>query len=214
MTITIVLADDHPIIRTGLKMALATDPDIEVVGEANDGDETQSLVAELLPNILLLDIDMPGPKVTDTISFVQSESPKTKVIILTAYDDDAYVRAVMRVGVAGYLLKEEADDTIAKAVRAVNNGAAWYSQSIADKFLQWQFGYEPEIEGAHLTSREKDLLALIAKGWDNIRIAKELCLAEQTVRNYTSTLYEKLDLHSRSEAVIWAREHGFLEKEI
>lgn len=214
MAITVVLADDHPIVRSGIKAALEAEADIEVIGEASDGYEAQHFTEQLNPNILLLDLNMPGPKATDTISFVRENIATTKVIMLTAHDEDAYIRAVMRAGVSGYLLKDEAVDTVVKAVRAVNKGAAWYSQEIANKFIQWQFGHEPEVEDAGLTPREKDLLALIAKGWDNTKIAEDLGLAEQTIRNYTSTLYDKLQVHSRAEAVVWAREHGFADEEV
>lgn len=212
--IRVVLADDHPIVRSGIKTALESDSDIEVIGEANDGDEAQQICQELTPNVLLLDLNMPGPKPTDTIAYIREASPSTRVVMLTAHDDDAYIRAVMRAGISGYLLKEEAVDTVVKAVRAVNKGAAWYSQEIADRFVKWQFGTEPEIEEAHLTPRERQLLILISKGWDNARIADELKLAEQTVRNYSSTLYEKLHVNSRAEAIVWARERGFADEEI
>lgn len=213
-SITVLLADDHPIVRSGIKGALEAEADIEVLGEASDGHEAQRLCQELGADILLLDLNMPGPKATDTITFVRENCPDTKVVMLTAHDEDAYIRAVMRAGVSGYLLKEEAVDTVVKAVRAVKKGAAWYSQTIAERFVQWQFGREPEIEDAHLTPRERELLVLVARGWDNARIAGELHLAEQTVRNYTSTLYEKLGVHSRAEAIVWGRERGFADEEI
>ncbi len=213
-TVRVLLADDHPIVRSGIKGALETEDNIKVVGEANDGHEVQTLCRELLPDVLLLDLNMPGPKATETIAVVRETCPDTKIVMLTAHDEDAYIRAVMRAGVSGYLLKEEAVDTVVKAVRAVKKGAAWYSQTIAERFVQWQFGREPEIEDAQLTPRERELLVLVAKGWDNARIAQELSLAEQTVRNYTSTLYEKLQVHSRAEAIVWARERGFADEAI
>lgn len=213
-TIRVLLADDHPVVRSGIKGALEVEGDIRVVGEANDGEEAQRLSVDLSPDVLLLDLNMPGPKATDTIAYIREHCPGTKIVMLTAHDEDAYIRAVMRAGVSGYLLKEEAVDTVVKAVRAVKKGAAWYSQTIADRFVQWQFGREPEIEQAQLTPRERELLVLVAKGWDNARIAQELRLAEQTVRNYTSTLYEKLEVHSRAEAIVWARERGFADEEI
>ena len=213
-TVRVLLADDHPIVRSGIKGALETEDNIKVVGEANDGHEVQTLCRELLPDVLLLDLNMPGPKATETIAVVRETCPDTKIVMLTAHDEDAYIRAVMRAGVSGYLLKEEAVDTVVKAVRAVKKGAAWYSQTIAERFVQWQFGREPEIEDAQLTPRERELLVLVAKGWDNARIAQELSLAEQTVRNYTSTLYEKLQVHSRAEAIVWARERGFADEAV
>lgn len=211
-TVRVMLADDHPVVRSGIRASLEAEPGIEVVGEAEDGDEAQTMAAELAPDIVLLDLNMPGAKAIDTIEFLREHAPGTKVVMLTAYDEDAYIRAVMRAGVSGYLLKEEAVDTVVKAVRAVNSGAAWYSQSIAERFVKWQFGRGTEIAEAELTPREHELLALIAKGWDNATIAAELGLAEQTVRNYASTLYDKLGVHTRAEAVVWAREHGYADE--
>ena len=212
--IRVVLADDHPIVRSGIKSALEVERDIRVVGEAGNGQDACDICRELTPEVLLLDLNMPGSKATETIASIRESTPTTKIVMLTAHDEDAHIRAVMRAGVSGYLLKEEAVDTVVKAVRAVRKGAAWYSQSIAERFVQWQFGREPEIEDAQLTPRERELLVLVAKGRDNSSIAQELNLAEQTVRNYTSTLYEKLGVHSRAEAIVWARERGFADEEI
>lgn len=209
--IRVLLADDHPVVRSGIRAALELDGDIDVIGEAGDGIAAKKLCQELRPDILLLDLNMPGPTVTETIEAVRSVAPDTRIVMLSAHDDDTYIRAVMRAGVAGYLLKDEAVDTVVKAVRAVRQGAAWFSEAIAQRFVQWQFGQVPEIEEANLTKREHDLLHLIGRGWDNARIASDLGLAEQTVRNYTSTLYDKIKVQSRAEAVVWAREHGFVE---
>lgn len=209
--IRVLLADDHPVVRSGIRAALELDGDIDVIGEAGDGIAAKNLCQELRPDILLLDLNMPGPTVTETIEAVRSVAPDTRIVMLSAHDDDTYIRAVMRAGVAGYLLKDEAVDTVVKAVRAVRQGAAWFSEAIAQRFVQWQFGQVPEIEEANLTKREHDLLHLIGRGWDNARIASDLGLAEQTVRNYTSTLYDKIKVQSRAEAVVWAREHGFVE---
>jgi DNA-binding NarL/FixJ family response regulator len=208
----VVMADDHPVVRTGLRTALEAHTDISVVGEAATGDEAQYLCKTHQPDVLLLDVQMPGSGTVETILRVRDVSPKTNVIILTAHDDDEIIRAVMRPGVAGYLLKDEAMETVVKAVRAVHLGAAWYSQAVANKFMQWQFGREPEIGHAHLSAREHDLLTLMARGWNNAKIAKELSLSEQTIRNYTSTLYEKIGVHTRVDAVIWARGRGFADE--
>jgi DNA-binding NarL/FixJ family response regulator len=211
-TIRVVVADDHPVVRQGLRAALETDADILVVGEAATGDEAQDCCQTHQPDLLLLDVQMPGSGTVETILRVRETSPKTNVIILTAHDDDDIIRSVMRPGVAGYLLKDEAMETVVKAVRAVHLGAAWYSQSVANKFMQWQFGREPEVANAHLSAKEHDLLTLMARGWSNAKIAKELSLSEQTIRNYSSALYEKIGVHTRVDAVIWARERGFADE--
>lgn len=211
-TIRVVVADDHPVVRTGIRAALEVNPDISVVGEAATGDEAEHLCKTHQSDSLLLDVQMPGSGTIETILRVREVSPKTNVIILTAHNDDEVIRAVMRPGVAGYLLKDEAMETVVKAVRAVHLGAAWYSQSVANKFMQWQFGREPEIGDAKLSAREHDLLTLVARGWSNAKIARELSLSEQTIRNYTSALYEKIGVHTRVDAVIWARERGFADE--
>jgi DNA-binding NarL/FixJ family response regulator len=211
-TIQVVIADDHPVVRTGMRAVLEMQGDISVVAEAATGNEAQRHCETHQPELLLLDVQMPGTPTVETILRVRETSPKTNVIILTAHDDDDIIRAVMRPGVAGYLLKDEAMETVVKAVRAVHLGAAWYSQRVANKFMQWQFGREPEIGNAHLSAREHDLLTLMARGWNNAKIAKELSLSEQTIRNYSSALYEKIGVHSRVDAVIWARERGFSDE--
>lgn len=210
-TIRVALADDHPVVRSGIRGVLEVDPAIEVVGEAKNGEEARAMVLEHKPDVLLLDLSMPGPPVTETIEYLKQHSPETRVVILTAHDEDTYIRRVLRAGVSGYLLKDEAVQAVVKAVHAVHQGAAWFSESVAERFMQWQFGREPELGQAELTKRESELLSLIAKGWDNARIAQELGLAEQTIRNYTSTLYDKIGVHSRAEAVVWARERGFAD---
>lgn len=184
-----------------------------VVGEASDGNKAIKLCSDINPDVILPGLNMSGPKPTSTIKTIHEQSPKTKVVMLTAHDEDAYIRAVMRADITGYLFKEDVD-TLPKAVHAVHQGTAWYSQEIVDRFVEWQFGTAPDIEEAHLTPREHQLLILIANGWDNPRSANELHLAEQPVRNYTSTLYDKLQVHSRAEAIVWARERGFASKEI
>jgi DNA-binding NarL/FixJ family response regulator len=209
--IRVILADDHPVVRSGICAALRADQEITVLAEASTGDEAQRLCQQHHPHLLLLDLHMPGASVGQTISWLREYCPDTKVMLLTAHDDDASIRAVMRLGIAGYLLKEEAIDTLVKAVHAIHKGAAWYSQAIANRFVQWQLGLETEMD-VHLTPRERDLLGLVARGWDNTAIAKALNLSEQTIRNYTSTLYEKLGVHSRGAAIVWARERGFAEE--
>ena len=207
--IRVLLADDHPVVRAGIRGMLDAESGITVVAESDNGHDAIELASSSRPDIVVLDLSMPGPDTSTIIRHLKEQTPETRVLILTAHDDDAFIRQAMRAGVAGYLLKEEAPDTIVKAIRAIQRGAAWFSQSVAEKFVQWQFGREPELGEAQLTARERDILTLIAKGWSNPRIASELDLAQQTVRNYTSILYQKLGVGSRAEAVVWAREHGF-----
>jgi DNA-binding NarL/FixJ family response regulator len=201
------LADDHPLVRSGIRAALSREPDLEVLGEAATGEEAVNLCLELPVEVLLLDLGMPGPSPTDVVARLKENCPGTKIIVVTAYDDDTYVRGMIRAGVLGYLLKDEAAETLPAAIRRVTAGGKWFSQSVMDKLIEWGTGGETR-EGPRLTRREEELLRLLSRGWDNARIAHEMSLAEQTVRNYASRVYEKLGVGSRAEAIVWAKENG------
>jgi DNA-binding NarL/FixJ family response regulator len=179
--IRVLLADDHPLVRAGVRAALMTESDVTLVGEATDGYQAWRLCQELAPDVLLLDLNMPGPAPVETATYVRERHPGTKVLVLSAYDDDAYVRGLVGAGVAGYVLKDEAPEVVVNAVRAVVRGGTWFSRPVVEK--------------------------LIACGWSNAHIAAELSLAEQTVRNYASRVYAKLEVSSRTEAMIRAREY-------
>lgn len=202
--IRVLLADDHPLVRTGLRTTLSSEIDIDLVAEATDGNETQSLCRKLQPDVLLLDLNMPGSSPYETIVYLREHCPTTKVLILTAYDDDAYVRGLAAAGVMGYVLKDEAPETIIQAIRAVMQDRMWFSQPIVEKLAH------QEMEDTPLTEREQQILCLIAQGLDNVQIAAELGLAKQTVRNYVSQIYTSLGVASRGEAIIWARERDLV----
>lgn len=202
-TIRVLLADDHSLLRIGIRTILAAEPDLIWVGEATCSNQVQSLCQELQPDVLLLDLNMPGFAPTETVIFLREYCPAMKILILTAYDDDVYVRNVVGNGVMGYVLKDEAPETVVQAIRAVAEGKTWFSQPIIEKLVRLK------SSSPTLTDREQQILRLIAQGRDNIRIAMELNLAEQTVRNYISHIYAKLEVNSRPKAVIWAREHGW-----
>ncbi len=207
--IRVVLADDHPLVRSGIRTAIAHEGDIAIVGEIADAYSIVDLCAELDPDVLLLDLNMPGSKPTDTVRLLKTRCPQLKVLILTAYDDDAYVRGLLSAGVAGYVLKDDALDSIARAIRTVSGGGSWFSQSVLNKLVDIRFAQGTDEKGSPLTERDQELLAMISQGWDNGHIASELDLAEQTVRNYVSRLYQKLGLTSRAEAIIWARDNNW-----
>jgi DNA-binding NarL/FixJ family response regulator len=203
--IRVLLADDHPVVRAGLRTTLESEPDIVVVGEATDGDQAQQHCRALQPDVLVLDLNMPGPPAPATVSFVQAHCPNVRVVVLTAYDDDAYVRGLIEAGVGGYVLKDEAPEALVQAVRSVVHGGTWFSQPVVTKFVR--ASARPPTTGPPLTERERQLLRLLAQGWDNARIAEESHLGEQTVRNYVSRLYGKLGVRTRAEAIVWARDH-------
>jgi len=200
--IRVLLADDHPLVRAGLKSTLAAAKEIEMVAEATSGDEVQRLCRESQPDIVLLDLNMPGPPPHETVAYLSEQCPAVKVLILTAYDDDAYVRS-LATQVAGYVLKDEATETVVQAIYTVAQGGSWFSRPVVEKMVRWQ------TEDPGLTEREWQILKLMAQGWENKRIAAEIELAEQSVRKYVSRIYTKLGVTSRAEAVVWAKERGF-----
>jgi DNA-binding NarL/FixJ family response regulator len=205
--IRVVLADDHPLVRAGIRAALADETDLHAVGEAANGFEAQRLCRELQPDVLVLDLSMPGPLPLEVMSAVRAHCPALKVLVLSAYDDDAYVWGVVGAGAVGYLLKDEAPDVVMHAIRTVMEGGTWFSRPVAAKLRH----APPQAPGGgaveDLTSREREVLEAVARGWDNARIAAEVHLAEQTVRNAISRIYAKLGVCSRAEALLWAQQH-------
>lgn len=211
-TIRVLLADDHPLVRSGIRATLEDEADLDLVAEATDAHEVLEFSRSAQPDVILLDVSMPGPSLVTTISAIKEACDESRILLLTAYDDDAYVRGAIRVGVAGYLLKDEAAEALVDAIRTVSKGNVWFSRSIVEKMYEWRAGEERAAELPDLTNREKDVLEAIAKGWNNSRIAQSLDLAEQTVRNYASSIYDKVGLHSRAEVIVWARKHGYADE--
>lgn len=208
MPIRVLLADDHPLMRAGIRTSLNAEEDLLLVGEASDGNTAQSLCGELKPDVVLLDLNMPGPPAMQTVAYLHTYHPQIKVLMLTAYDDDAYVRGLISAGVAGYVLKDEAPEMVAHAVRVVMGGKTWFSQAIVEKLVRWQAAESTLKAEFALSERERDMLQMIAQGWDNAHIAETLHLAEQTVRNRISRIYAKAGVSSRPELMIWVREQG------
>lgn len=207
--IQVLIADDHPLVRCGVRETLRAADGIMLVGEASRGDEAQRLCGELQPDVLLLDLQMPGATAAETVRYIQTSTPKTRIIILTAYDDDAYVRGMIALGVAGYVLKDEVTETVLTAIRSVMQGGKWFSDRVLQTLAMYQFQTQEKEGDPGLTLRERQVLDGIARGWKNARIATELCLEDATVRHHVSTVYAKLHVDSRGEAILWAKEHGF-----
>lgn len=202
----VVLADDHPLVRSGIRLALAERQDLEVVAEVGTGDAALAAVREHRPDLLILDIFMPGMASDEVVALATAAHPELKTLILTAYDDDIYVHRLTRVAIRGYMLKDEAPENLLRAISCIEQGAMWFSQSVSQKIMSGG-GKQPQSGDCDtLSERERQVLVMLSRGEDNREIARALQLAEQTVRNYVSTLYSKIQVTTRVEAVLWARE--------
>ena len=209
--IKVLLADDHPALRAGIKGMLEK-ADIEVVGEAADGDEALRLAERLGPDVLVLDAVMPGLRAPQVIHRLKETCPDLRVLVLTAYDDNELVFGLLDAGAVGYVLKEEALETIEAAVRAVARGESWLSPKVAAKVMKKALGKEEtEEEAIPLTERELEVLRLMARGWSNQRIAKELSITERTVRFHVGNVLGKLGVSSRTEAVVEGVKRGLVK---
>jgi DNA-binding NarL/FixJ family response regulator len=201
--IRILIVDDHPLIRVGLRATFEQEPKILVVGEAGSGLETQQLCEDLLPDLVLLNISTPIQITEETIRFVKERFPQIKIIILTAFDNEAYVRNLVNLGIDGYVLKDEAPDTLVRATRTVMEGDCWYSRRVID-ILASPNSLGSDENGPCLTERESEVLSLLVSGKSNGQIAEALVVAEGTVKNHLVNIYQKMGVHSRSEAIAWA----------
>lgn len=194
--VRVVLADDHPATRSGLRAALEIKPRIEVVGEADDGTSALALAHELSPDVLVLDLNMPGLTGVEVAQCLQREASTVRVLAVSAYEDEPYVRGLLASGAAGYITKDKSLEVIVEAVYAVARGEGrWFVHPTTPREIP-------------ISQRELDVLRLMAKGFDNGAIAQTLFLSENTIRNHVSSIYAKLGVRSYREAIAWAWEHG------
>lgn len=214
--IRLLIVDDQRLMREGLRTLLELEPDMLVVGEAGDGLEAQSLFASLQPDVVLMDIRMPVMDGVEATRRLRQEHPQAKVVILTTFDDDAYVFDGLRAGALGYLLKDVSGEELAEAIRQVASGGALIEPSVARKVLA-EFARLPQHHDASsqalpsaLSERELEILKLLAHGDSNRQIAAQLYLAEGTVKNYISSILAKLDVEDRTQAALRARELGLI----
>jgi DNA-binding NarL/FixJ family response regulator len=210
MTVRVVLADDHPMFRYGLRAVLDQSQDIEVVGEAPDGATLLALVTELNPDIVLTDLSMEGLDGVHVIQTLAERVPDLPVIALTMHADDAHVRQALSSGARGYLLKGADGDAITHAIQSAADGHDAFDPSITRRLVAAYAGQEPPTHAAlpDLTPRERDVLAHIADGCRNHEIARRLGLSEKTIRNLTSSLLMKLQVPDRTSAALRARDAG------
>ena len=208
--ISVVIADDHPIVRNGIKNELSHHEDIVVIGEAVNGDESLQQALRLQPDVLLLDINMPGLRAIEVVRELRKREGKTKVLILSAYGDLEYILAMLKAGANGYMLKDEEPSTIADGITKISGGETWLSADVATKLVFNSVRNGKGIGTSELTAREKEVLRLIAKGYDNLKIADFLSISEGTVKNHVSNIYDKIGANSRAEAVAWAWQNGLV----
>jgi DNA-binding NarL/FixJ family response regulator len=209
--IRILIADDHAPFREGLRALLLVAPDCEVIGEAATGDEAIALAATLQPDVILMDINMPGINGIEATRRILYTSPHISMLVLTMFDDDDSVFAALRAGARGYLLKGALKAEILRAIRGVASGEAIFGPAIAKRLMTFFAGLQPAAPPQlfpELTDREREILALIAQHRTNPEIADRLVLSQKTVRNHVSNIFSKLQVVDRAQAIVRAREAG------
>jgi len=220
-TVRIVIADDHPIVRDGLKKLLLLEDDFEIVGEAGDGREVIEKVQALDPDVLLLDLRMPNLDGLSALQALQQTNKRTRVIILTASEDKNEFVQAMKLGCSGIVLKQTAPDLIVKSIRKVNSGEIWLdSHTTAAVMRQFSTGQEGGMGGGHssgggknrerspLSAREREIVALVAQGYKNKEMAEKMFISEQTVKNHLHNIFDKLGVSDRLELALYAIHKG------
>lgn len=217
--ITVLLVDDHAVVREGLHKMLDLEQDIEVLGEARNGRQAVTLAIELMPDVILMDIAMPGLNGLEATRQILKALPETKIIVLTAHNDDAYVNSAMTSGAVGFLLKQTSAHNVARAVREVRNGKTFFGNSVAKRLsrLHRHSPERSEMTGKKqtlLTSREVEVLQLIAEGKANKETASDLGISIKTVEKHRGNLMEKLDIHDTASLTRYAISAGIIESSV
>ncbi|MGJ7440072.1 response regulator [Aquipuribacter sp. MA13-6] len=204
--VTVLVADDHPVVRAGIVALLGLEPDLEVVGEAADGHEAVRLHQELDPDVLLTDLRMPGLDGTDATEAILRRDPGAAVLVLTTYDSDADILRAVEAGARGYLLKDSGQEVLVAGVRAAARGETVLAPAVAARLL-----HRVRAPAApHLTARETEVLRGVAEGWSNAEIGRRLYIGEATVKTHLLRVFAKLDVDDRTRAVVVASRHGLL----
>jgi DNA-binding NarL/FixJ family response regulator len=213
--VRVLVVDDQELFRRGLIMLLGSDSDIDVVGEAADGVTATDLAVKTAPDVILLDVRMPRRTGVEACRAIKEAVPSAKIIMLTVSDEEADLYESVKNGAAGYLLKDSSIEEVAQAIRVVNEGQSLISPSMAvkliDEFKQMSKPDKEQSTALKLTERELEVLRLVARGLNNREVAKELFISENTVKNHVRNILEKLQLHSRMEAVMYAMKEKLLD---
>lgn len=202
----VVVVDDHPLVLTGIKSALARVAGLQLVAEASNGDEALQAILTHKPDLLILDINLPGLRSDQVVIQGRLHHPALKTLILSAFDDEVYIRRFSQVPINGYMLKDEAPEGLSQAVRVIQQGAMWFSHSVANRILTMN-RVDRAQELSLFSDREKELLTLLMTGLNNRSIAKKLSLAPQTVSNLFSAIYQKMGVGNRIQATVWVRDN-------
>lgn len=209
-----MIAEDHTILREGLKSLLGANPDLEVVGEAEDGRRALKLSSELLPDLILMDLSMPRMNGFEAIREIKKQTPSVKIIVLTVHNTEEYIMMTLQSGADGYVLKDATHDELLMAITHVLNGKRYLSPSVSEKvivgYLEGKKGLKPSSSWDSLTQREREILKLIAEGFKNKEVADYLCISLKTVEKHRANLMKKLDLHNTSALTIYAMEKGLI----
>ena len=207
----IIICDDQAVVRDGLEMLLTLEKDIEVLGTAQDGDEAVELVSKNQPDLILMDLKMPGMNGIEATRQIRAKFPEVKVLVLTTYDDDEWVFDAIRAGASGYLLKDTPREEVVKAIHGTVEGKSFVDPAVAGKLMGKVASRQTQPSSLltdKLTEREADVLSLLAKGLSNAEIAGQLHLSEGTVRNHVSAILDKLGVSDRTQAAVIAIRHG------
>jgi DNA-binding NarL/FixJ family response regulator len=214
VTIRVLLADDQTLVRSGFRMILRTEPDIEVVGEAADGREAVTLAQDLHPDVVLMDVRMPNlDGIEATRRIVDGADPVPRVLVLTTFDLDEYVYDALRAGASGFLLKDAPEEQLVSGIRVVAGGASLFAPAVTRRLIERFAGAAPHVPPPtlnELTPRELDVLRLLARGLSNAEVAAELVLSEHTAKTHVAHILNKLDLRDRVQAVVLAYESGLV----
>ncbi|KEF05756.1 MULTISPECIES: response regulator [Streptomyces] len=207
-TIRVLLVDDHQVVRRGLRTFLEVQDDIEVVGEASDGDEGIAAAEQLRPDVVLMDVKMPGTDGIEALRKLRELDNPARVLVVTSFTEQRTVVPALRAGAAGYVYKDVDPEALAGAIRSVHAGHVLLQPEVAGALLAQEEGNNGQGRGTSLTDREREVLALIADGRSNREIARTLVLSEKTVKTHVSNILMKLDLADRTQAALWAVRHG------
>jgi DNA-binding NarL/FixJ family response regulator len=210
-TLQVLIVDDHPLFRKGMRVLLESIPDCIVIGEADTSEAAIELAIQLQPDLILMDLQMPGGSGLDATREITRMSPHIQILVVTLFEDNDSIFAALRAGARGYILKDTDEEEMIRAIQAVGNGEAIFSPSIANHLMDFFSSSRKQIPSdvfPELTNREREILELIAVGESNPSIAESLVISLKTVRNHVSNIYSKLQVVDRAQAVVKARESG------